>query len=717
MPGPVNPETHGLRIEGDFGDALFILGARVEEGINLLTETVIEFVCTDREIDLEPLLGSALRVAIKTGDGGERVFPGICVSIEFLGIFTGPAHYRAVLRPRMWFLTRSRNNRIFQNMKVVDIIQKVLGDYGLSSDLKNRLNGTYEPREYTVQYDETDLDFLFRLGEQEGIYFHFPVVDGREMVVLADGVGSHTPVPGKAVLPFVPLHESGHRMGAHVFDWRKGLAATSGKMMLSDFDFETPAAPLKATSSIPKGIHKGNDHELYDTPGRFRKPDLGSQRARIGMEAVAAKHHTVRGAANVMNLEVGGTFKLDGHARAEENADWMVTRATHLMRARPSDIAPLGVSAPISEDLSVWQGGGLGGGEAAEKSGDDPYRILFSAVPKTLQYRTPLVTPWPRVVGVHTAFVTGKAGEEIHTDKYGRIKIQFHWDRDGKKDENTTCWVRCMTPWSGKQWGAIAIPRMGQEVVVQFEDGDPDRPLVIGMLYNADNMPPWDMPANKTQSGVKTDSSKGGGGFNELMFEDKKGAELVRFQAERDFRQIVKNDAEITVGLEHKDKGDMKLTVHRHLSETVKTGDHDFTVAAGNQTIKVKKDLDETVEGKETQTVTLDANRTVKQGNVSDTIKMGNYTQTLDIGNHATKVKLGNVAVNADLGKITMEAMQSIELKVGGSSIKIDQMGVTIKGAMMASMDGTLKTDIKGTMVNVQGQAMLVLKGGITMIN
>jgi type VI secretion system secreted protein VgrG len=298
------------------------------------------------------------------------------------------------------------------------------------------------------------------------------------------------------------------------------------------------------------------------------------------------------------------------------------------------------------------------------------------------------------------------------------VKVQFHWDREGQSNETSSLWIRSMMPWTGKNWGMIAVPRIGQEVVVQFEEGNPDRPVIIGMLYNADTMPPYTLPGEMTKSGVVTRSSKEGSAstFHELMFEDKKGAELVRFQSERDYRQIVKNDAEVTVGLEHKDKGDMKLTVHRHLTETVKTGNHTFSVQSGSQTIHIQKDKTETIKGNSTLTVTGDVSETIEQGNRTEEIKMGNVTRTIKMGNESTTLDLGNYTLETKVGKIGMKALQEIKLEVGGSSIKIDQMGVTIKG-MMVKIEGTIMLEAKGMMTTVKGDAMLTLKGGITMIN
>lgn len=271
-------------------------------------------------------------------------------------------------------------------------------------------------------------------------------------------------------------------------------------------------------------------------------------------------------------------------------------------------------------------------------------------------------------------------------------------------------------PMAGKNWGSIAIPRVGHEVVIQFEEGNPDRPLCTGVLYNADNMPPYALPANATRMGMKTNSSKGGGGFNELMFEDKKGSELVRFQSEKDYVQTIQNSSHVRVGYEYESDclkaeadGDksMKVEIQNNLDEMIETGDHTFIVKAGEQTINVKKDKTETIEGKSTQTIT---------GNVTETIKQGNVTRELETGNERTTIKLGNYTLDSKLGKIDITAMQSITLTVGGSSIKIDQSGVQIKGPMI-KIEGNAMIEAKAPMTQVKGDAMLVLKGGLTTIN
>ena len=394
---------------------------------------------------------------------------------------------------------------------------------------------------------------------------------------------------------------------------------------------------------------------------------------------------------------LGQTFKLKDHPRVSDANEFLLVSAVHHLQIETDYEDEETRNQLIDSRLDY------------DPLNKDTYRCIFEVIPKADQFRAPIVTPWPEIPGVHTAIVTGPSGEEIHTDKFGRIKVQFHWDREGQNNEKSTCWIRTMMPWTGKNWGMIAIPRIGQEVVIQFEEGDPDRPICTGMLYNADTMPPYELPKNMTQSGVKTRSTKKGGAenFNELMFEDKKDEELVRFVAEKDYKQVVENNADITIGLEKKDEGSLTQTIHKTKTETIKTGDHIFKVETGNQDVFIKTDHKEVIEGKATQTIT---------GDTTQTVKTGNFKQTIETGNKTVEVKLGNSSLKTAVGKINEEAMQSIEMKVGSSSIKIDQMGVTIKG-MIVKIEGTTMLDAKGMMTKVTGDAMLKLQGGLTMIN
>lgn len=709
----VDPKKYPIRLEGSYtGDELFLIGAVVEEGLSTLTRTMVEFVCVNRALDLEAVLGTKMRVVMDNGSGVTRKFPGTCVALEYLGSETGSAHFSAEIRPWLWFLTRTKECRIFQEQNVPDIIQKILGDYGFSSDLDLRLSSNYDVRDYVVQYRETDYDFICRLMEEEGIYFYFTVEGDREKLVLADDVGAHDPVPGESTIEFQPRSTSQFRSRDIIFDWKSSERVTSGKVTLNDFNFENPKGDLLSSNAIPKGAHSYKDKEVYDYPGHHRTSAVGDKRARVRMEAEAIRHKTTTGMANATNLGVGSIFSLSEHPRKSDNSSHMVTRALHKMQLVGSDLAPPSIRGELHAAFAEFA------------ASDDPYEVAFATIPSADQYRAPLVTPWPEIAGVHTAIVVGPKGDEIYTDEYGRIKVQFHWDRLGKKDEKSSCWVRTMMPWTGKAWGMIAVPRIGQEVVIHFEEGDPDRPMAIGMLYNAEMMPPYSLPANMTQSGLKTNSSKKGNGFHELMFEDKKDSELVRFQSERDYKQIVKNDASITVGLEHKDKGDMDLTIHRHLTETLDTGDHTFKIAKGSQKIDIKKDKTETIEGKSTLTVTGNVTETVKSGNVArtvntgnvtETIKTGNATRTLNTGNVTETLKLGNYSLDAKVGKIDEKALQGITLTCGGSSIKIDPSGVTIKGPMV-KIEADAMLQMKGSMTQVQAQ-LLILKGSLTMIN
>ncbi|MEO8370787.1 MAG: type VI secretion system tip protein TssI/VgrG, partial [Candidatus Solibacter sp.] len=370
----------------------------------------------------------------------------------------------------------------------------------------------------------------------------------------------------------------------------------------------------------------------------------------IRMEQEAVGSLLVRGRSGHVGLTPGHTFDLTRHY--SDDGKYVVTSVEH------------DASQPLAVDPT---GHGL------------HYVNWLACIPFALPYRPVCVTPKPHVRGVQSATVVGPSGDEIFCDKYGRVKVQFHWDREGQNDANSSCWVRVATFWAGKQWGAVHIPRIGQEVLVDFVEGDVNCPIIVGSVYNSDMMPPWTLPDDKTISGVKSRSSQQGSAdnFNLLSFEDKKGSEIVKFQAEKDLASLVKHDEKREV---------------QHDRTTIIKNDETQTVTDGNEKIVVEK------------------------GNQTIDIKMGNQTTTIDMGNQSLKIKMGNQTNKVDLGKIETEAMQSIELKVGQSSIKLDQMGVTIKG-MMIKVDAQIQCDIHGVLTNVKADAMTVVKGGIVMIN
>ena len=688
-------ENRLLQMKGPLpATTLFLKSAKVVEGLSKVTEITVEFLSPDRALDLTKLVGKPISVNLKAENDAVREFAGTCVEAQYLGLYQGYGLYTAELRPWLWFMTRARNNRIFQDLKVIDIIKKVFGDHGFS-DFDDKTSRSFEPRVYTVQYRETDFDFLARLMQEEGVYYYVTAKDGKDQLVIGDGTGAHPAIEGRSELDFHYREPKYRRRKDHVYEWQGSEGVTTGKVTLSDYNFEKPKADLKTVNTIVKGQHSHKSYENYTYPGRYRETALGDIYARIKMEQVACEQKTRKAVGNVRTLAAGATFKLQGHPRNAENGDYMITQATHWLQIE-TDYEDDETTANLLPGRLVF---------APENK--DTYRCHFEVIPKDVPYRAPFETPWPEIAGILIARVTGPAGDEIFTDKYGRIKVQFPWDRDGKNDDKTTCFVRAVTPWAGKNWGFIAIPRIGQEVTIQFEDGNPDRPICTGMLQNADNMPPYELPGKMTQSGIKTRSTKGGGetNYNELVFEDKKGEEYIRFHAEKNYYQTVENDAIIRIGLDKKDKGDLTQTIHRHKTETLKTGDHTFTVEDGNEIRKIKKDKTETIEGLSTLTVTKDVSRTFKAnetnevtGDVSHTIKK---TQT-------TKVTK-DITITSDTGSITIEAMTEIKLVVGKNSITIDQMGVTIDAVMV-------KVAAKTT-AEVQAMAMLTLKGLMTMIN
>lgn len=708
-------------------DGLMMRRAIVREGLSKLTETTIQFQSRNTAVSLDDLVGQTMCLHVMTEGGKEQKFSGLCVSVENFGLQDGYTQFVAEVRPWFWLLTRTQNCRVFQNMTAPDIIKKVLGDHGFS-DFTDKLSGTYTSREYCLQYRETDYDFICRLMEDEGIYFFFDSNTSQssaEKLVLSDGLGAHKPISESATAEFYIRDDADRRRAEHVAEFSKIERITTGKVTLNDFDFTTPQADLKNTNAQAKGKHKFKNFEVYDYQGHFRKDSsLGGNMARVRMDAEALKYQQFRGASSLRTLGAGYTFQLSKHDDSDCNKDFLVLEAVHYLKLDSEfgerDRGKKKAEGEMRRDLKPLN---LDFPKEMEK---DSYANTFTVMEKTIQFRAPQVTPWPEVQGIQTATVVGTSGEEILTDEHGRVKIQFHWDREGEDNEKSSCFVRVMTPWSGKDWGMVAVPRIGQEVVVQFEDGNPDRPIVTGMLYNAVTKPPYKYPDDQTQLGIKTNSSKGGGGYNELMFDDKKDSELMRIQAQKYHQTLVKDRLSMTVGLDaiakevaSVDEKSYDLTIEQHMNETVKTGDRTELVETGNKVETVKKgDYTETIEtGDKTMTISKgDLTENIDTGDVKVTIGTGDLVETISKGDHTETVSLGNITTKASAGKIAISAGMEITLTVGGSSIKIDNSGVTISGPIIKiEADGMIEA--KSPATTVKGDAMLTLKGGVTMIN
>ncbi|MEL6311044.1 MAG: type VI secretion system tip protein TssI/VgrG, partial [Pseudomonadota bacterium] len=571
-----------------------LIRAEIVEGLNDIPEMRVQFFCDDENADMAPLVGQPMVIEVDAPlsldpfvelETAQRYFHGICISVEYLGSTERRAIYEAEFRPWPWLLTQRADCKIFQEMTAQDIISEVFGSAGFS-DYEFRLNGTPAERLYCVQYRETDFNFVRRLMEEEGMYFFFEYSDTAAKLVIVDDMSKHDRIPHTPDIEFLPIGTSIRANKGHIFEWRSAEGVRTGKISLNDYNFETPSADLLVSKLSATALdHSEDEHEVYDYPGLYKETAAGENNATTRIDAVSAERQRVRGLCNVRWAGAGLRFDMLEHPRDTENTEYLLVKATH--RLNLFDV--------VDEDDAL--GMILDRGFAFPDEGlDEHHTVRFEAMRVTEPFRPVAITPRPVIPGIQTAIVVGSSGEEIWTDEHGRVKVQFHWDRIGEMNENSSCWIRVATPWTGKRWGWVAIPRIGQEVVVQFEEGNPDRPIVTGMLYHAENMPPYELSANQTQLGLKTNSSKGGDGAHELMFEDKKDQELIRFVSERDYEQLVKNNATIEIGTVHMDGGDLTQTVYANKTETIQTGDDTLTVEEGNRSVTISTgDYDETV--------------------------------------------------------------------------------------------------------------------------
>jgi type VI secretion system secreted protein VgrG len=676
-------EKRAIQFTTPLGPGKLLVGQfRGREAVSELFSFQIDSVTEDTDlVKFEDLLGQTVTVSLQGKQSDNRYFNGLVIGVAQGAREELTTHYRLEIAPSIWTLTRNAKSFIYQQKSVLDILKLVFTGFNVDY---SGVSGTFEPREYCAQYRETDFHFACRLMEEEGIFYYFKHTDGNHTLMLGNNPQAFQAIPFQPDVIYEVASGGGYNED-RIIAWEKAQDLRSGKCTLWDYKFGMPTRNCEADASVLASVQAGtvthklnagsnSAWELYDYPGgyskRFDDVDKGggdqssnldkiftdnTRTVKIRMEAETAGALSTFGESFHPGFTPGYTFNLKEHY--SDNGKYTLLSVEHEARQ------PLG-------------------------TGTDPFQYSnhFRAIPNALPYRPPRTTPEPFVHGPQTAVVVGPSGEEILTDKYGRVKVQFPWDRVGTNDVNSSCWLRVATHWAGKQWGAVHIPRIGQEVIVGFLEGDPDQPIIVGSVYNADNMPPYTLPDNATQSGIKSRSSKGGGSanYNEIFFEDKMGSEILRIHAEKDQTHDVEHDDTQSVG-------------------------HDRTTTITN-------DETRTVHGK--QTITIDGNQTLEitQGNQTNTIDQGNQSTTLKMGNQSTELNMGNQSTNVDLGSISMQAMQSITLTVGSSSITINQEGVTIQG-MMINVQATVQLQESAVMIQSSADAIMQIQGGITMIN
>jgi type VI secretion system secreted protein VgrG len=648
------------------GDTLLLRHLGGQESISRLFRFDLDLVSEQDSIDFKSIIGKNLGVRLELEDGKFRHFHGVVSRFAQGTRDRRLVSYRAEVVPWLWFLTRRADCRIFQDKTVPDIIKKVFSDLGFS-DFTMRLGGSHKPRVYCVQYRETDFNFVSRLMEEEGIAYFFEHEESKHTLVLFDSASGNPECPGQADAEYATTEGASRRAG-EVEEWYVERELHPGKYAITDYNFESPKSSLLANTTSAELIGGNDKYEVYDFPTVHKTLDEGDDRVKLRMEAEETSAIRIHGRSTCPGFTSGHRFTLKHHYRTDYNTAYLLTSVEH----------------------SVNQGVG------DEESGGT-YANSFTCVPRSIRFRPPLLTPRPVVQGVQTAVVTGPAGEELYLDKYGRIKVQFHWDRDGKHDEKTSCWVRVAQPVAGKGWGAHCHPRIGQEVVVEFLEGDPDRPIVTGCVYNAEQMPPYALPANSTRTGLKSRSSKGGGGFNELRFEDKKGAEEVFVHAQKDENIVVGNNKTEQVG------NDETITILNNRTETV----------AGNETLTVAKNRSRNVSMNEKVTVVLTRIHSV---GVDEMINVGGAQQvtvgglrSLTVGGLQT-TKIG-ASHNENIGASHSEKIGADHtLQVSGNESETigKDHNVTVSGNESAKIGKDQTVEVSGNESRKIGKKLLI---------
>ena len=725
-------ENRLIAIDTPLGkDALLLAGFKGIEKISGLFSFGLNLLSENHNITFEDIIGKNVTVSIILADGDKRFFNGIISSFS-QGRGGGEAggdphfsHYAATMVPWLWLLKRTADSRIFQKLSVPDIVEKIFTEKEFL-DYKLPLNDSYDKRDYCVQYRETDFNFISRLLEEEGICYFFEHDEKKHTLILADASDKFKPCPKQESARY-QISAGGWLEEDVITSLEKMQEIRPAKYSINDFNFEIPGTDMKVDVSTKQMLGPG-EREIYDYPGLYTKKAQGERLTTIRMEEEETKITTITGSSDCRAFTSGYRFDLLEYFREDmNNKPYVMTSVNH------------GATEPV--------------GGSGQESGQS-YANSFTCIPFDVPYRPPRLTPKPVVEGAQTAIVVGPAGEEIYPDEHGRVKVQFHWDREGTNDENSSCWIRVSQVWAGAGWGAMHIPRIDQEVIVNFLEGDPDRPIITGRVYHGTNSPPYSLPDEKTKSTIKSNTSLGGGSANELLMEDLNGkTQVVLSNAyghkitedeetqtltveTRDLNIIRMDDKNKNIFIQttkaHKllfDDENKKIVVNTTDGHVIEMDDENkkiFTKTKDGH-IFLFDDLNKKIEivSKDGHSVVLDDENekmgmTSKKGHAITIDDSGESITLEDSGGvHRFKIDISGdtLLISTDSGAIDIEA-PSGKISLKATEIEIDaSTDLKLKGGMNVTSEAGVEHSTKGTMVSAEASATNVIKGALVQIN
>jgi type VI secretion system secreted protein VgrG len=656
-----------LKIDTPLGpDVLLLRSISGQEAVSQLFRFQLELLSERDDVSFDDIVGKNVTIHVETLDS-HRIFNGFINRFSQGSRDERFTYYRAEMVPWLWFLTRTADCRIFQHLSTPEIVRKIFTDLGFQ-DFELRLYGSFRKRDYCVQYRETDFNFVSRLMEEEGICYFFEHDEEKKkhILILANDAAAHKPCPGQPKVR-CNLATGGWRDQDMITEWRIEEEYRPTAWAHTDYNFETPSTSLMAT------VKDDGKYEIYDYPGFYAKKNDGDQIAKTRLEETLAFKSRVSGKSNCRHFTTGSLIEVSDHYRKDMNDKWMLTAVYHQCTM----------------------------GEAYGSGGSDEgffYTNTFECIPAKVPFRPLRMTPKPSVQGCQTAEVVGPSGEEIYTEKYGRVKVQFHWDREGKKNEDSSCWVRVSHPWAGKGWGSVSIPRIGQEVVVDFLEGDPDQPIIIGRVYHAENMPPYGLPAGGVVSGIKSNSTKGGGGYNEMSMNDTKGKEMVTVHAQKDMATTVEHDDTQTV---HNNRvisvdGTHTETIKKDTSIAITEGPYTLDVQANTHTHHVSGDVNEKYDSN--QTTFVANNIVIQSGNAQITVDAKTEILLL-CGQSSLSLKQDGTITMIGMN-ISISGSQQVMAGVATQTVTCDTSQVTTSGAGITSTAVGVH-NISGAMVKI----------------